>query len=203
MSETVLLFIVAGAWTVIGVILAAVMGRRGHHPFTWFLIGAILGPIAIVLAITADHDLRRRHVEERSEDHPHWGPVDVMVGIDGSPESVAAVDEVRHLFGERIGRLYLATVLPYDSPEMDRVDALARLETISSTRPKAMGLKVLTGMPAEALSRSAAESAFDLLAVGTRGSGLARLALGSTAEALARSSKVPVLLVTAGATVAA
>jgi hypothetical protein len=34
----------------IGITLAVLMGRRGHSAFEWFLIGAILGRIALPLA---------------------------------------------------------------------------------------------------------------------------------------------------------
>jgi nucleotide-binding universal stress UspA family protein len=56
----------------------------------------------------------------------------------------------------------------------------------------------LAGRPAEALQRLAVESGHDLLVVGTRGAGLSKLLLGSTATALAAHAKVPVLLAGGG-----
>jgi len=61
-------------------------------------------------------------------------------------------------------------------------------------------LEVLHGRPAEALRQRAAEGGYDLLAVGTRGQGVAHGWLGSTATELAKVSKVPVLLVGPSAT---
>lgn len=48
-------FVVAigAVWMGIGVVLAVVMGRRGHSSFGWLVLGAVLGPLAVVLAIDA------------------------------------------------------------------------------------------------------------------------------------------------------
>lgn len=48
-ANEVLLIWLAVALT-IGITLAVLMGRRGHSAFEWFLIGAILGRIALPLA---------------------------------------------------------------------------------------------------------------------------------------------------------
>jgi hypothetical protein len=39
------------AWLGIGVVTGMVMGRRGHDTFTWWLLGAVLGPLVILLAM--------------------------------------------------------------------------------------------------------------------------------------------------------
>ena len=42
MSATTALFTLAGIG--IGLLLALVMGRHGHDPFAWWLLGTLLGP---------------------------------------------------------------------------------------------------------------------------------------------------------------
>ena len=57
MSESLTFMIaVAGLWAAIGLVLSVVMGRRGHSGFSWLLLGAILGPLAFVLAIAQSPD---------------------------------------------------------------------------------------------------------------------------------------------------
>jgi nucleotide-binding universal stress UspA family protein len=57
---------------------------------------------------------------------------------------------------------------------------------------------VAAGRPAEVLSRLAAEGGDDLLVVGSRGAGLSKVLLGSTATSLAAHAKVPVLVAGGG-----
>jgi nucleotide-binding universal stress UspA family protein len=143
---------------------------------------------------------------------PGRGPVDVLVGVDGSPEAAAALATVLDLLGPRLGRLALATVTDLDaSVEHDRRRAQAypelerqaeRVRAWLSTQPSVPGgdgprmpeLLLLAGRPAEALQRLAVERGDDLLVVGTRGAGLSKVLLGSTANELAAHAKVPVLL---------
>ena len=47
MSPTVGLLIVAAVWVGTGIILALVMGRLGHAPWTWAVLGIGFGPLAI------------------------------------------------------------------------------------------------------------------------------------------------------------
>jgi len=123
---------------------------------------------------------------------------------------------VLDLLGPRLGRLALATVTDLDtSVEHDRrqAQACAELERQAktvrawlSTQPSGPGgdgpripeLLLLAGRPAEALQRLAVERGYDLLVVGTRGTGLSKVLLGSTATALAAHTKLPVMLAGGG-----
>lgn len=111
------------AWSSIGVALSVAMGRCGHSRFGWFVLGSVLGPLAVVLAL----------------------------------------DALRRLAGRNPGR----------GPQ----------------------LEILHGHPATALARCATEGGYQLVAVGTRGTGITKAILGSAASELARASRVPVLLV--------
>lgn len=211
MSATPAMFTLAGIWIGIGLLLALVMGRHGHDPFAWWLLGTLLGPLALPLALSAE----RRQAERAQQlgiGVPGRGPVDVLVGLDGSPEAGAALLTVLDLLGPQLGRLTLATVVDLDaSVEHDRAKDQARAELLrradqirmrlwsSSQEPDEPGrpfpdLILLPGQPAEALPRLAAEGGYDLLVVGGRGTGLSRVLLGSTATTLAAQAKVPVLV---------
>ncbi len=60
MTDSLGFFVVIGvAWLAIGLVLSIVMGRRGHDTFSWLLLGTVLGPLAVVLAVEAGrHDER-------------------------------------------------------------------------------------------------------------------------------------------------
>lgn len=198
MSENpeVLLALVT-VWVAIGVVLSIVMSRRGHNGFEWLVLGAVLGPLAVVLAIDArrhSENLEPQLVAAASKEY-RLGPVDVLVGYDGSPQSAAAIDAVVALLGDRLGRLTVATVVPYgDVRELERT-AEAELRALGRHMAGHMPeLEVLHGRPSTALREFAADTAFDLMAVGQRGAGLSEMAIGSTASELARGGEVPVLI---------
>ena len=192
---------IAAGWVAIGLLLSVVMGRRGHDSFGWLVTGTLLGPLAVVLALDAGRRteaLQPANLRRGPPAIPSSGPVDVLVGFDGSPESRAAIDTVPALLGDRLGRLTVATVVPFG--EIRERERLAT-EALRSLEGRALGdecdLELLHGRPAAALSQYAAEGGYALIAVGTRGAGITKAILGSAATQLAEKSKVPVLLVTA------
>jgi nucleotide-binding universal stress UspA family protein len=218
-SVTTALLTLGATWLCAGLLLALVMGRHGHDPFPWWLIGSVLGPLALPLALSAKR--RRLATASRTVQAgvPGRGPVDVLVGIDGSPEAAAALTAALDLLGSRLGRLTLASVTRLDgSVEHDREErqALAQLERqaelargrLAATppgpglpgNPQLPQIVLLSGRPSQALERLAAEGGFDLLVVGTRGAGRSKFLLGSTASALAVHAKLPILLASGDAT---
>jgi nucleotide-binding universal stress UspA family protein len=193
---------VAGIWVAIGVVLSVVMGRRGHSGFEWLVLGTMLGPLGIVLAIDAGrHDelLRPVPVDAGALLTDGSGSIDVLVGYDGSPESAAALEAVVHLLGGRLGRLTVAGVVPYGSVRDDERRASSGLRGLAArTAAPAPRLEILHGHPSVALAQAAVDDGYDLLAVGTRGAGVTKSILGSAASELARHSKIPVLVVGTG-----
>lgn len=196
------LVLLAATWFAIAVALAVGMGRRGHNGFGWFVLGSVLGPAAVVLARDAGrHGEAFEHAPVRVGEPgiAGSGPVDVLVGYDASSASVAALDAVDALLGERIGRLTVATVVPYGGARDQEREATDRLRRLARRNPHgAPQLEILHGHPSTALARCAVEDGYQLVAVGTRGAGITKAILGSAASELARDSKVPVLLVGGG-----
>lgn len=201
MTATQLLLMIAALWMAIGVVASVAMGRRGHNPFAWLALGAIFGPLLIPIATVAVRDERMRRRREVSGGSPGQGPVDILVGIDGSPESEAALQEAVKLFATRIGRLTLANVEDFDSAgsfmplevEERAVETLERLA--SSTGSPKPGSVILTGRPANALAKYATEEGYQVIAIGRRGHGASNAIMGSTATRLARGADLPVLIV--------
>jgi len=190
---------VAAVWVAIGVVLSIVMGRRGHNSFGWLVVGTLLGPMGALLALVArrqEEQLGSVSFAAPDRGATRTGPVDVLVGSDGSPESAAAMDAAVELLGDRLGRLTVATVVPFGGvkePERLATEGLRRMAARSPGR--ASDLELLHGHPSAALAQCAIEGGYELIAVGTRGKGLTKAILGSAASELARDSKIPVLLV--------
>ena len=184
------------AWVVLGLALGWVMGRRGFEPYTWTLIGVVLGPIALVIAIAwmvrppaHEPELLRHGAGKRA------GGLDVLVAWDGSPESRAALVAVERLVGDRLGRLTFATVVAVDAPPDAARVAEAGLDAACATVPDgAASTVLLRGKPADELKRYARRLGYDALALGTRGEGRSHALLGSVASALVRGAGVPVVL---------
>jgi nucleotide-binding universal stress UspA family protein len=202
--------VVVLAWVVVGLGTGLVEARRGHWSKSWALY-VIFGPFAVPLALTARQREAEAHPQVLSPGDERPGALDVLVGVDGSPASLAAATAAAGWFGSQIGRMALATVLDYDtatphadstlSPQPWDEERVARsaLESAAEIVSGQVGLTpasvILAGRAPDALESYAAEHDYDLLIVGCRGHGLSKSILGSCASRLARRSRVPVLLV--------
>lgn len=203
MTPTTWLVIAVVGWLGIGVVLAAALGRRGFDSVSWLLIGIVLGPMAIPIAwncIRRDETLSPQVLAAPAAARDATG-IDVLVGFDGSPEASGAVNEAIVLFGDRLGRLTLATVVPFDeAPVADDVAQTALAAEVAKLTQFAPTLELVHGHPATALAAAALEGGYDVLVVGTTGAGHAHL-FGSAAKELAHHSTVPVLLTGQQATI--
>lgn len=201
MSDETIVLIAIAAWVALGVALTLIMGRRGHNPFGWAVLGALLGPFAVLLAVEAVLDERRASRATLRIAVPADGSVDVMVGIDGSPEATGAMHAALDILGPRVRRLTLVAVRPYDEVSGDERPLRAELdrhaELVEADLARVggrCGVLLLTGRPADELLREAHERGYDLLVVGARGRGLTKALLGSVATQLSSKAKVPVLI---------
>jgi nucleotide-binding universal stress UspA family protein len=188
--------------------------RHGHWRHSW-VVSAILGPFAIGLA------LARRHVRQPSPTVvtmglARRGPVDLLVGFDGSAGSMNAAAMAVGLFGPRVRRVTLATVLdvdtaaphtnstfhpgPWPEEQAARDDLDAAVSSLEADFGIKAGSVILPGAPAEALERYAIDEGYEVLVIGCRGEGLSKLVLGSCASRLACKAKVPVMLIPAAPT---
>ena len=126
-SSTAFLSLLMATFACIGFVLAIVMGRLGHSAFAWGLLGLLLGPIALLLALVEVRNERPWWTRLVASGDPGGGPVDVLVGIDGSPESAAATTAALELLGSRVGRLTLVAVADLDDSYAGREER-ARLQ---------------------------------------------------------------------------
>jgi nucleotide-binding universal stress UspA family protein len=174
----------------------------GHDVRLWLALGMMAGPTSIALVVRAlkDHELVRptRIVTGRSGS----GPVDLLAGVDGSPDSEAALIAATDLLADRLGRLVIAAVADFDAAfpggaegaqDQARQD-LDQARAVMAERGLNPDLVLLFGTPASALVAHARDHGFELISVGRRGRGMAGAAFGSVATQLARTADVPVLI---------
>jgi nucleotide-binding universal stress UspA family protein len=136
------------------------------------------------------------------------------VGWDASPDSVSALRAAAAIAGSPHGRVVAFAVVPVppprEAPEDDEgeLSAGARhlketfesaLLSIAATSGTEVRLHTEEGRDvAQALCAYAAEHAFDLLVLGRHGDeGILHPKLGHVAHAVARASRIPVLLISA------
>ena len=193
------LFIWLAVALTIGITLAVVMGRRGHSAFEWFLIGLILGPIALLLAwvrVRSEPASLNREIVD-AVPGAGTGPVDVLVGIDGSAESETALRTALEILGPRIGRLTLAGVTEFDygssqaqadtKRALEGLRAMAGVERLGTWRHDPLGSSGRRAVGARAARRLSTPRR------GPSGRGASKAILGSTAAQLA-SAPIPVLV---------
>ena len=145
--------------------------------------------------------MRFPHHEPRPAPAPSPSPtaragVDVLVGFDGSPESMAAARTAVEVLGERARRVTLCAVVPFDVPEVVERRAGRELHEAAQQLGPSVGESLTHGTPAPALLGEATAGGYDLVVVGRRGRERSAHVLGSTAIALASwNGSVPALLV--------
>ena len=203
--------VIAVAWVAVGAAVGVIEARHGSWHRGW-LVSAIFGPFSVPLALhrwRAERPLPTVLTTGRVQ----RGPVDLLIGMDGSEASLSAALLAVRLFGSRVRRVTLAAVLDVDTaePHADNVlhpkpwpeELLARanLELAAAALKEHLvqspGSVILAGAPGDALERYAIDENYEVIVVGCRGRGLSKLLLGSCASRLACNTHVPVLLIPA------
>lgn len=139
-------------------------------------------------------------------------PTKIIAAIDFSESSLLAMETALSLVPDQGAVVYLLHVLEVPrgidpigvlQPSIEELDAeaLERLKELIPDNPdKDVRIErlVVRGSPAKTIASQARERSADLIVVGTHGrTGLARMLLGSTAEALLRQAPCKVLVVKA------
>lgn len=198
--ETRFLILVALAWAAIGVVVAFLMRRRGHDLFVWLVLGVALGPLVVPLAIErARYHSAAEHQSRGAPTPPHAG-FDLLAGVDGSPDSISAIDAAVSLFGGRVSSVTVATVVDYDAQDSvtgHEVQEEARKmldEVAGKILYDPVDKMVLFGRPDKALAEFARTSGMELIVIGARGHGASEALFGSVADRLVRGCAIPVFV---------
>ena len=143
-----------------------------------------------------------------------WSPDTIIVGVDGSDQSIRAASIAAAMARVHEARLHVVTVVrppegwwgvvgappPADVLSRSMADAQRSVLDRTIDHLDATGIEVTSaeeiGDPASSLVSLAAEMDADLLVVGRRGAGMVeRLILGSVADRVAHDATCPVLIV--------
>lgn len=133
----------------------------------------------------------------------------VLVGIDGSEQSMDALEYALELFPEAsvtaiavIDPVDVAAAGEYPTDSLFEVrreyaeNALERATRMAAEMYRKIDTEIRIGPPSRIIVAFAADSSFDHVFVGSRGrTGLSRILLGSVAERVVRRSPVPVTVV--------
>lgn len=200
-----------GVNLVFGAASAYLASRRGRDPFGWLLVGAVLGPIALLLLL---FDLQRRPAEPELASPgapvPGGGPA-VLVAVDGSAMSEQAVRYVVERFGTSLDEVNVVGVLPVERAEGAALEEGShRRRVLEEEIERYLGAACSTlhdagitcksivrfGDPATEILKLAGEIGCDLIVMGRRGRGkAAKLLLGSVSEKVTKEAPCPVTVV--------
>jgi len=193
--------IVVAVWAIVASTLALIMARRGHDPFVWWLLGAVLGPLAVPLAVAH----RFRSASPLVAPEPGMsGRVLVALRPGGDAGDVTQALSALAAVGGPVG-VTLATALDADAlgsqGGREAIDVAARGLGDVAEALVARGLvvppvptRVLFGDPAVVLAEHAVDCGYSLLVVGAASRRSHRIAHGSTRVRLSRRGNIPVLL---------
>ena len=137
----------------------------------------------------------------------------ILVAIDGSPSSQAALEQLIGKFGyfrdtPRVTLIHVHPPIPYKTAASvvgkevvaryyaEEADAaLAQARDLLDAHGIDFDVEKCVGNPAEEIVARARDGAYDIIAMGTRGhTALANLVMGSVATRVIATSTVPVLL---------
>ncbi len=188
-------------WAASGVVTAAILARHGHNFWFFAAMGLGFGPFVVLVWLEGARGQRSKSVVVRSSDATNErGWIDVLVGLDGSADSVESVGQVLKTLRQAVRRIRLVSALDHEisnSPDSFLSDD-RRVEYLNAAA-QSLGvvdaeIALISGQPDKALLDHAAKNKFDLLVVAHRGHPVISGIQGSTVARLARSAEIPVLI---------
>lgn len=185
-----------------------VIGTHGHTGFTHVLLGSVaervvrMAPCPVLTIGPTPRDARPESARDK-----------ILCPIDFSKPSMAALDYAADLARATNADLHITHVIPMlayavaskepaDDPgfeariRKDVKEHLAALQAKLTSASLAVSVSSIDGVPYEAIQRTAEQQGATMIVIGTHGhTGLDRLLMGSVAEKVVRTARVPVLAV--------
>lgn len=162
--------VVAIAWAGCGLLAAYFMKRRGHEFRSLAILGFVLGPLYIPLALNYARSERDVQPLRLANGHSGGGSLDVLIGLRGSADCMSDALRVLALLGPRIGRVTIAAAIDYESASSNdwcgvKSTAAVELELASSVaslsfQPETV---IVAGLPDQAFVRYASQNGHHLL----------------------------------------
>ena len=188
------------AWLLTGVITGFVMRRQGHDLFVWLALGSVLGPLVVPLAIENARSIKAAEQAAHAKPRPPADGLDLLIGIDGSPDSIGAAKSAIEMIGATATSVTLATVLDFEAESSETgKDAQAAAGAMLAEVASDLGYPetrtvILFGRADTALAEHARISGAEMVVVGPRGHGATEALFGSVTKHLVATGSVPVLV---------
>jgi nucleotide-binding universal stress UspA family protein len=212
MGAVLFAILVAITWVAVGMAAAVVLARHGQQSWQWYVIGVVLGPIMLPIAL--ESVTRPGRLVMRSAGTPpapgRQGVI-ALVAVDGSPEADHALREAQRVLAPAAPRFILLTVVDPDlvagegkgdegsAAEQMAHELLAERASWLQGGATASVLEIAAGDPATEIMARAASEEVDLVVLGRRGRGLSRKILGSVADQVVGRGQRPILFGTPAA----
>lgn len=187
-------------WSGSGILACLVFRRMGHNFLIFAGLALWMGPFIIYLMLYVTRADTPMITDQLRAGIPGEGWLDVLVGTDGSPESMDSVCAALQTLSPALRRVAIASALDAETArsrnafttDEDLADALAEVAERSNL-PTA-SLVLLSGRADKALSAYATAEGFDVILVGHESFRIAGAILGSTIRRLAGNATVPVFV---------
>lgn len=210
------LFLIAwlGVNLVFASLAAYLASRWGRDSFGWLFVGAVLGPIAVILLLVEHRWPPRATPSSLASAGPRTRSASspaVLVAVDGSSFSDQAVKYVLEHFGTTLEEVTAVGVLPRERAEGAAMEESSpRRDLLEEETERYLGSACSTlrnagvacrsvvrfGEPASEILELAREMNPDVIVVGRRGRGkTTRLLLGSVSERITKEAPCPVTVV--------
>ncbi len=196
---TELLLLIA-LWSGSGILACIIFRRHGHNLLLFAGLAVWMGPLVIYMMLYVARQEEPMVVDVVQDGAPGAGWLDVLVGTDGSTESVTSVSAALTTLKPALGRVTITSVLDAEtahSPHVFSTDEEAEQAVRDIARRADLdgaALVLLSGRADRALSAYAQSERFDAILVGHESHRLAGALLGSTIRRLASDAPVPVII---------
>lgn len=188
------------AWLLTGLVSGVVMRRKGHDFFVWLALGSVLGPLVLPLAVDKARSDPAVESEAGTRHRVLEGGFDILIGVDASPEALAASRAALDMLRPLTTSVTVATVLDFEAKDSytgkeDQAKARDLLDSVVAAidYPEAK-TQLLFGRPHVALAEYARQEGMELIVVGPRGHGAAETLFGSVTKNIVTGGEVPVLV---------
>jgi len=187
-------------WSATGLAISYLYRRQGHNLLVYAGLAIWMGPLIFFIMRSVAREQQSPVEVFRSGQPRDGGWLDVLVGIDGSNESVQSVLQVLNRLEPALRRVRIVSSLdPETANSRNHFDTdeeiQTRLELVAKTfGPDSTELAFISGRADKSLVHHAAKEGFDFLVVAHRHHRVLGSLLGSTVQRLTRSATVPIIV---------
>lgn len=157
-----LVALIGAAWIGCGPFLAWFMGKRGYEAFSWLVVGSLMGPAALAIAVTERVPWTQPPSELVIRGKNAGGAVNVLVLMDDADVVPDAWPLDR--FAPNLGRLTIARIVLEGGPAEDKALATRLIEeAVERIEPYTAEGMLLFGLTSSAVAATLREGRFHVV----------------------------------------